>query len=90
MTLRESDDRIVPKRSVDRAEGDKPSNIDVGKAVGISRDPDLAPSVLSDAVAVITMLDRSHTFAIGELHGVIFAACTPPRGAGTAGLFANM
>jgi hypothetical protein len=46
MTLRGSDDRIVPMPPACQAEGDKPSNIGVGKAVGISRDPDLAPSVL--------------------------------------------
>jgi hypothetical protein len=59
MTLRGSDDRIVPMPSACQAEGDKPSNIGVGKAVGISRDPDLAPSVLSDGNTVITRLDRT-------------------------------
>jgi RNA-directed DNA polymerase len=59
MTLRGSDDRIVPKRSADQAEGDKPSNIGVGKAVGISRDPDRAPSALSGGTTVLTRLDRT-------------------------------
>jgi RNA-directed DNA polymerase len=59
MTLRESDDRIVPKRSADQAEGDKPSNIGIGKAVGISRDPDRAPSALSGGTTVLTRLDRT-------------------------------
>jgi hypothetical protein len=68
MMLRELDDRIVPKQSAVQAEGDKPSNIGAGKAVGISRDPDLAPSVLSDGTTVITRLARSHAFAIGVLN----------------------
>ncbi len=36
-----------------------PSNIGAGKAAGISRDPDRAPTVLSDGTSVITRLDRT-------------------------------
>ena len=67
MTLRESDDRIVPMKLKDQLSRWKSSNIDVGKAVRISRDSDQAPSVLSDGTAVITRLGCSHTFAMGVL-----------------------
>jgi len=92
MTLRESDDRIVPMKLKDQLSRWKSSNIDVGKAVRISRDSDQAPSVLSDGTAVITRLGCSHTFAMGVLERMpsFFAACTPPRGAGTADLFADV
>ena len=59
MTLRESDDRVVPMHSEGQSENDKPGNTGEGKAVGISRDPDLAPPVLSDGNSVITRLDRT-------------------------------
>jgi len=52
MALRESDDRILPKRSADQTEGDKPSSIGVGKAVGITRGPDWAPFALSSGTTV--------------------------------------
>ena len=58
MTLRDSDDRIVPLHPECQSGGDKPSNIGVGKAVGITRDPDRAPTVLSDGPSVLTRLDR--------------------------------
>jgi len=58
MTLRESDDRIVLTRPADQAGREKPSNIGEGKAVGISRDPDRASTVLSDGDSVLTRLDR--------------------------------
>ncbi|WP_197454864.1 group II intron reverse transcriptase/maturase [Stieleria varia] len=41
-----------------QSSGTKSSNIDRGKAVGISRDSDLAPAVLSDGPTVLTRLDR--------------------------------
>ena len=59
MTFRESDDRIVPLHSEVQSESDKPGNAGVGKAVGISRDPDLAPPVLSDGTSVTIRLDRT-------------------------------
>ncbi len=58
MTLRDSDDRIVPLHPECQSGSDKPSNIGVGKAVGITRDPDRAPTVLSDGPSVLTRLDR--------------------------------
>jgi RNA-directed DNA polymerase len=59
MTLRDSDDRIVPLRPEDQSGSDKPGNTGVGKAVGISRDPDRAPPVLRDGPSVLTRLDRT-------------------------------
>ena len=59
MTLRESDSRIVPLPPEDQSVGDKPGNTGAGKAAGISRDPDRAPTVLSDGTSVITRLDRT-------------------------------
>ncbi len=58
MTFRESDDRIVPQRPAGQAGREKPGNAGVGKAVGISRDPDRASTVLSDGDSVLTRLDR--------------------------------
>lgn len=58
MTFRESDDRIVPQRPADQAVREKPGNTGAGKAVGISRDPDRASTVLRDGPSVLTRLDR--------------------------------
>ena len=58
MTLRDSDDRIVPKRPEVQLGSDKPGNAGAGKAVKITRDPDRAPTVLSDGTTVLTRLDR--------------------------------
>ena len=66
MTLRDSDDRIVPQPPEDQSGGDKPSNIGVGKAVGILRDPDRAPPVLRDGPSVLTRLDRTFQRAKGD------------------------
>lgn len=60
MTFRESDGRIVPRKSGLQPDGTKPSNIGAGKAVRLLRDPDLAPSVLRDGTTVITRLDHIH------------------------------
>ncbi len=76
MTFRESDDPVVPMKLTDQLSRWKSSNIDVGKAVRISRDSDQAPSVLSDAATVIIRLDRSHTFAMGVLERM---PSFPPR-----------
>jgi hypothetical protein len=81
MTFRESDDRIVPLHPEDQSGGDKPSNIGVGKAVGILRDPDRAPTVLSDGTSVLTRLDRSSMIRarrISETIAVPSVVCTPP------------
>jgi RNA-directed DNA polymerase len=59
MTLRESDDRVVPMPLEIQSGSGKPGNSGGGKAEGISRDPDLAPPVLSDGNSVITRLDRT-------------------------------
>jgi RNA-directed DNA polymerase len=58
MTLRDSDDPVVPQQPEYQSGGDKPSNVGAGKRVGISRDPDRAPTVLSDGNSVLTRLDR--------------------------------
>ena len=60
MTFRESDGRIVPRKSGLQPDGTKPSNIGAGKSVRRLRDPDLAPSVLRDGTTVITRLDHIH------------------------------
>ncbi|TWT75732.1 Group II intron-encoded protein LtrA [Planctomycetes bacterium CA13] len=70
MTFRESDDRIVPLQPEDQSGSDKPSNIGVGKAVGISRDPDQALPVLRDGTSVITRLDRTFQRAKGAPEAV--------------------
>ena len=46
MTLRESDDRIVPQQPEFQSGGEKPGNAGAGKAVRISRDPDRTSTVL--------------------------------------------
>jgi group II intron reverse transcriptase/maturase len=58
MTLRESDDPVVPQQPERQSGSEMPSNIGAGKRVGISRDPDRAPAVLSDGTTVLTRLDR--------------------------------
>ncbi len=95
MTFRESDDRIVPLHPEDQSGGDKPSNIGVGKAVGILRVLDQAPSVLSDGTSVITRLNRSHTFAMGAPdHMALFfprvRLRVVQRRLGVTGLFARV
>ncbi|MFO7902911.1 MAG: hypothetical protein R6U98_09635, partial [Pirellulaceae bacterium] len=50
--------------------GDKPGNTGVGKAVGISRDPDQALPVLRDGTSVITRLDRTAQRAKADPEGV--------------------
>ena len=62
-TLRGSDSRIVPQPAEGQSEGEKPGNAGVGKAAGISRDPDRAPPVLSDGTSVLTRLDCSPVLA---------------------------
>ena len=57
MTFRESDRSIVPLSPTGllkkgQSGNEKPSNIVVGKAVGISCDPGQAPPVLSDGTTV--------------------------------------
>ena len=58
MTLRESDDRIVPMKLSHQLSETKSGNTDEGKAVRISRDPDRTPTVLSDGHSVRNRLDR--------------------------------
>lgn len=65
MTLRESDDRIVPLKLEGQSSRWKSSNIDEGKAVRISRDPDWAPTVLCDGPLVSNRLYRSISFVTG-------------------------
>lgn len=62
MTVRESDDRIVPQRRADQAGREKPGNAGAGKAVGISRDLDRASTVLSDGPSMLTRPARSIGF----------------------------
>jgi len=59
MTLRESDDCVVPMTREDQSRAGKPGNTGAGKAVRISRDRDRASSVLRDGITVLTRLDRS-------------------------------
>jgi hypothetical protein len=58
MTLRESDDRIVPLKRKIQLRGSKPGNAGAGKAVRISRGPDRTPAVLSDGLSVLIRLGR--------------------------------
>ncbi|TWU50627.1 Group II intron-encoded protein LtrA [Rubripirellula tenax] len=58
MTLRESDDPVVPQQPDCQSGSDKPSNVGAGKRVEISRDSDRTPTVLSDGNSVLTRLDR--------------------------------
>ena len=60
MTFRESDGRIVPMHCRNPIGGEKPGNIGAGKAARSLRDPDRAPSVLSDGTTVIAQLDHIH------------------------------
>ena len=65
MTLRESDDPVVPQRPECQSGSEKPSNIGAGKRVGISRDPDRPPPVLSDGPSVLSLLGRSIVWSHG-------------------------
>ena len=65
MTFRGSDDRIVPQKLEIQSSRMKSGNADEGKAVRILRDPDRAPTVLSDGLLVITRLYRSISFVMG-------------------------
>ena len=58
MTLRDSDDPVVPQRPEVQSGSEKPGNTGAGKRVGISRDPDRPPPVLSDGTSVLNRLDR--------------------------------
>lgn len=58
MMLWESDDRIVPLKSADQADGSKLGNSSAGKAVKLTRDPDRAAAVHRDGQPLITRLDR--------------------------------
>ncbi len=58
MTIRESDDRIVPLTTEDQPVESKSGNVDAGKAVRISRDRDWALPVHRDGPSVLTRLDR--------------------------------
>ncbi len=58
MTLRKSDDRIVPLKREDQSRGSKPGNAGAGKAVRPSRDPSAPPTVLSGGSSVLDRLDR--------------------------------
>ena len=58
MMLWESDDRIVPLKSADQADGSKLGNSSAGKAVKLTRDPDRATAVHRDGAPLITRLDR--------------------------------
>jgi hypothetical protein len=82
MTLRESDDRIVPMKLEDQSSGWKSSNIDEGKAVRISRDQDWAPTVLCDGPTVATRLYRSLALAVGvQDHTTLFSPRVRPLAA---------
>ena len=70
MTLRESDDRIVPKRSGIQSEGTKPGNAGEGKAVGPLRDTDRTSTVRSDGPSVLTRLDHIHQRAESQPEAV--------------------
>ena len=58
MTIRESDDRIVPFEADHQSAEVKPGNAGEGKAVRTTRDQDWASPVLSDGTSVLTRLDR--------------------------------
>ena len=70
MTFRESDGRIVPLKSGLQPDDMKPSNIGAGKAARPIRDPDRAPSVLSDGSTVLTRLVHIHQRAVTQPNGV--------------------
>jgi hypothetical protein len=97
MTLRDSDDRIVPKLPEVQSGSDKPGNTGAGKAVRISRDPDRASTVLSDGTSVLTRLDRIIAAPMGVQDHVLLCSprvlhrvvrrqfeCDLPAGAGIA------
>ena len=73
MTFRESDGRIVPKPSEVQSVGENPSNIGAGKAARLLHDPDRAPSVLRDGLAVIIRLDQIHQRAVTPRDGQVTA-----------------
>ncbi|TWU35842.1 hypothetical protein Q31b_52770 [Novipirellula aureliae] len=80
MTLRESDDRIVPLKLEVQSGGMTSSNIDQGKAVRISRDSDWAPPVLCDGPSVLTRLYRSISLVMGVLdRTTLFSPRVRPR-----------
>ena len=58
MTLRDSDDRIVPQPPKVQLGCEKPSNAGVGKAVRILRDQDAPPPTLRGETSVLDRLDR--------------------------------
>lgn len=58
MTLRESDDPVVPRRPECQSGSEKPSNIGVGKRVGISRDSEASSPAPSGGSSVQDRLER--------------------------------
>lgn len=58
MTLRDSDDRIVPQRPEVQSGSDKPGNAGAGKAVKISRDSDDPSLTPSGETSVLERLNR--------------------------------
>jgi RNA-directed DNA polymerase len=58
MTLRDSDDPVVPQQPDCQSGSDKPSNVGAGKRVGISRDSDDPSLTLSGEIPVQERLDR--------------------------------
>ena len=58
MTLRDSDDPVVPTKLESQSSEGNPGNAGVGKAVRISRGPDRTPPVLSDGHSVLNRLAR--------------------------------
>ena len=58
MTLRDSDDRIVPQRPEIQSGGEKPGNAGAGKAVGISRGTSDTSPTLSGGNSVLARLAR--------------------------------
>jgi hypothetical protein len=82
MTLRESDDRIVPQKLEVQSGGRKPGNTGAGKAVGISGNLERTPSVLSDGPAVLNRPDCGSPVVTGSTSSRIPAipARTPTCG----------
>ena len=58
MTIRDSDDRIVPQPPEFQSGGDKPGNADVGKAVRISRESGVPSPAPSGGTSVQDRLSR--------------------------------
>ena len=58
MTLRESDDPVVPQQPEIQSGGEKPSNIGAGKRVGISRDSEASSPAPSGGSSVQDRLER--------------------------------